>query len=80
MPDLTGRTIATLGAPSLGAVRLAELYPNPLRQPVIIEVDNSQQAVERVLYGQSRAAIVPTPVTDTSFTNTRARRLAFFRS
>lgn len=60
--ELIGKTVATIGSPSLGAVRLEEMYPNPLRQPVIIEVDNSIASIEKVEKGESDAAIVPTPL------------------
>lgn len=60
--ELIGKTIATIGSPSLGAVRLAQLYPNPLRQPVIVEVDNSSEAIDKVVNKEVVAAIVPTPL------------------
>lgn len=60
--ELVGKRLATIGSPSLGAVRLAQMFPNPLRQPVAIEVDNSRQAIEAVLKGRAVAAIVPSPL------------------
>jgi phosphonate transport system substrate-binding protein len=60
--DLIGKTIATIGSPSLGAVRLEEIFPNPIRQPIIIEVNNSREALEKVQDGKAVAAIVPTPL------------------
>lgn len=60
--ELIGKTVATIGSPSLGAVRLEEMFPNPLRQPVIIEVDNSIDSIDKVLGGKAQAAIVPTPL------------------
>jgi ABC-type phosphate/phosphonate transport system substrate-binding protein len=60
--ELIGQKIATLGSPSMGAVKLAELFPNPLRQPIIIEVANSQAAVAAVESGKAVAAIIPSPL------------------
>jgi ABC-type phosphate/phosphonate transport system substrate-binding protein len=57
-----GKKIATLGAPSVGAVRLNEIFDNPVRQPLIIETDNSQQAMEMLLAGEVDAAMIPTPI------------------
>lgn len=60
--ELIGQKIATLGSPSMGAVKLAELFPNPLRQPVIIETSDSQAAVATLLADKSVAAIIPSPL------------------
>lgn len=60
--ELIGQKVATMGSPSMGAVKLAELFPNPLRQPVIIEVPNSQAAVDRLQSGKAVAAIIPSPL------------------
>jgi ABC-type phosphate/phosphonate transport system substrate-binding protein len=60
--ELVGKKIATLGAPSVGAVRLNEIFDNPVRQPLIIETNNSQQAMEMLLAGEVDAAILPTPI------------------
>lgn len=60
--ELTGKTVATLGAPSIGAARLSGMFPNPARQPIMIEVPDSQTGVEMVLNGKAEAAIIPTPI------------------
>ena len=60
--ELIGKSLATIGSPSLGMLRLEEMFPNPLRQPVIIEVDNSLDSIKKVLDGKAQAAIVPTPM------------------
>jgi hypothetical protein len=36
--ELTGKRIATLGTPSIGAARLSTMFPNPVRQPIVVEV------------------------------------------
>jgi len=60
--ELVGKDIATLGSPSVGAVRLDQLFTNPSRQPLIVEVDSAQQAMDMVGSGEIMAAIVPTPL------------------
>jgi len=60
--ELTGKRIATLGPPSIGAARLAGMYPNPVRQPSIVEVDSAEDGMRRLLTGKVEAAILPTPL------------------
>lgn len=60
--ELIGKKIATLGPPSLGAVRIEQIFENPLRQPLVIETDNSEQAMQMVLDGKVDAAMLPTPL------------------
>jgi len=58
--ELLGKKVAVLPSPSMGAVRLSELFPNVMRQPVIVNVNNSQEAVKKVQEGKALAAIIPT--------------------
>lgn len=60
--ELIGKKVACLPSPSLGAVRLSQMFPNPLRQPILVEVTNSIQAIKMVLAGKVEAAMVPTPL------------------
>jgi len=60
--ELIGKSLATIGSPSLGMLRLEEMFPNPLRQPVIVEVDNSLDSIKKVVDGKASSAIVPTPL------------------
>jgi len=57
--ELIGRRVAVLSSPSMGAVRLAELFPNMMRQPVIVNVNNSQEAVQKIESKKAAAAIIP---------------------
>lgn len=59
--DLIGRRIATPPSPGLGALWLNSLFPKPLQQPEIVEVDDSESAVQKVLGGEAAAAMIPTP-------------------
>jgi hypothetical protein len=60
--ELISKRIATLPSPSLGAVRLEELFPNPMRIPNYVWELNAEAAIESVLSGKNDAAIVPTRV------------------
>ena len=60
--ELIGKSIASIGSPSLGMLRVEEMFPNPLRQPVIVEVNNSTDMIQKVLDGKAVGAMVPTPL------------------
>jgi len=60
--ELIGKRIATLGAPSIGAARLDALFPNPMRQPIIVEVTNADKGIKMLLDKNVFAAIIPTPL------------------
>lgn len=57
--ELIGKKVATTPSPALGALRLHRLFPNPLRQPAIVETDDSETAAEYVANGKAHAAIIP---------------------
>lgn len=58
--QLVGRRIASLGLMSVGAGPLTAMFPNPMRQPVMIEAASADQAVELLLARRVEAAFVPT--------------------
>ncbi len=58
--ELIGLRVATMPSPSLGALRLEELFPNPVRTPFYIWEQNTTVAVEKILSGEIDAAIIPT--------------------
>lgn len=60
--ELIGKKIATLGPPSIAAVRIDEIFDNPVRQPSVIEVNNTGQAIAMLLSGKVDAAMIPTPL------------------
>ncbi len=60
--ELVGKTVATTGAPSIGAARLNAMYPNPVRQPIIVDSGTAEEGVEMVVKNKVQAAIVPTPL------------------
>lgn len=60
--ELVAKKVATLGIPSIGAARLNAMFPNPVRQPLTVEVDSAEAGLEMVLKGSVFASIVPTPI------------------
>lgn len=60
--ELVGKPIASIASPSLGMVRLLELYPNPLRQPRIIEANSAEAIVDLIEKGSAVAGMIPTPL------------------
>ncbi|MDH5184518.1 MAG: phosphate/phosphite/phosphonate ABC transporter substrate-binding protein [Gammaproteobacteria bacterium] len=58
--DLLGHTVATATSPSMGGVRLTEIFSNPVRQPTVIQADNFQLALDKLRKGDIDAALVPT--------------------
>ena len=58
--ELIGLRVATMPSPSLGSLRLEELFPNPMRIPHYIWEPNTTVAVENILSGKIDAAIIPT--------------------
>jgi ABC-type phosphate/phosphonate transport system substrate-binding protein len=60
--ELIGKPIAVLPSPSMGAVRLAQLFPNPLRQPIIVKASDAQDAVDKIKQGKAVGAVIPSPM------------------
>ena len=58
--ELIGLRVATMPSPSLGALRLEELFPNPMRIPHYVWEFNTTLAVEKIRSGEIDAAIIPT--------------------
>lgn len=60
--ELVGKTVATPGAPSIGAARLNAMYPNPVRQPIIVDSGTAEEGIQMVMKNKALAAMVPTPL------------------
>lgn len=60
--ELIGKKIATPGPPSIAAVRIDELFENPVRLPTIIEGTDSGHIMSLLLAGEVDAAMLPTPL------------------
>ncbi|MBT8120039.1 MAG: phosphate/phosphite/phosphonate ABC transporter substrate-binding protein [Gammaproteobacteria bacterium] len=63
--ELIGLRVATMPSPSLGALRLEELFTNPMRIPMYIWEINTTVAVEKLQNGELDAAIIPTRLAST---------------
>jgi len=60
--ELIGKRIATAPSPSLGGVRLTQIYPNILRQPITVPTNNFSDALNMLRKKKIAAALVPTPL------------------
>ena len=60
--ELFGKRVATLPSPGLGAIRLLEMYPNVMHQPVLVRAQNTEDAIEKLRANEVAAAIIPTPL------------------
>ncbi len=60
--ELIGQPVAALASPALGAVQLGDIFPDPIRTPRFLEVDNTEAAVAKLLSGEAAAAVIPTPL------------------
>lgn len=60
--ELFGKRVATLPSPGLGAIRLLEMYPDMMHQPVLVRAQNTEDAVEKLRANEVAAAMIPTPL------------------
>lgn len=60
--DLVGKPVATLSSPNLSGLTLFQLFPNPMRQPMLKSADNARDAAEMLVKGKVEAALIPTPI------------------
>lgn len=63
--ELIGLRVATMPSPSIGALRLEEIFDNPMRMPFYIWERNTTTAVEKIQSGEIDAAIIPTRLAST---------------
>ena len=57
--ELHGEPVASPPPPSLAALRLAELFPDPIRAPILVEVESYEEGIRRLLRGEVAAAVIP---------------------
>lgn len=60
--ELIGKPIATLPPPSIGSVRISEMFPHPARQPELFSASSARKAIDDVKKGKYIAALVPSPM------------------
>ncbi len=57
--ELYGEPVASPAPPSLAALRLAELFPDPIRAPLLVEVGSYDEGIRRIINGEVSAAVIP---------------------
>jgi phosphonate transport system substrate-binding protein len=60
--ELINKKIAVQPSPSVSALTLYQLFPNPVQQPQLVFVDSNRAAAEAVKAGKVAAAVIPTPI------------------
>lgn len=60
--ELVGKKIASLIPPSPGGLVLSRMFPKATRQPVVVPVKDSEEALKLLLARKVDAAMVPTPL------------------
>ena len=60
--DLVLKNIATMPSPSLGGIRLYEIFDDPSRLPREVTVNSHDDAIMALTDGRADAAIIPTPL------------------
>ena len=58
--ELIGRKVASQPSPSITALRLDELFPNPMQQPQFIKAKTHAEALDLVIKRRVAGAMVPT--------------------
>lgn len=59
LDELVLKKVATMISPGAGALRLLQLFPDPMRQPRIVYARDSRDAAQRVIERKTFAAIIP---------------------
>ncbi|MBD3816339.1 MAG: PhnD/SsuA/transferrin family substrate-binding protein [Halothiobacillus sp.] len=60
--ELINKKIAVQPPPSVSALTLYQLFPNPVQQPQLVYVDSNRAAADAVKAGKVAAAVIPTPI------------------
>ena len=60
--ELVNQRVAVQPSPSVGALVLYQLFPNPVQQPTLVFEQTNRDVATAVLEGKARAGIIPTPL------------------
>lgn len=60
--ELVNERVAVQPSPSVGALVLYQLFPNPVQQPVLVFERTNRDVATAVLEGKARAGLIPTPL------------------
>ena len=66
--ELVGKRVATVPSPSLGGIRLLQLFPYLARQPIFVVKKNYTDVLDLVRKGSVEAGIVPTALINNDLT------------
>jgi len=56
--DLAGRTVCGLAPPNLATLTLYGQFPNPMRQPLVLEAESFEQAFKNMMDGKCTASVL----------------------
>lgn len=60
--ELVNQRVAVQPSPSVGALVLYQLFPNPVQQPTLVFEQTNRDVATAVLEGKARAGVIPTPL------------------
>ncbi|HSH85145.1 MAG TPA: PhnD/SsuA/transferrin family substrate-binding protein [Guyparkeria sp.] len=60
--ELVNQRVAVQPSPSVGALVLYQLFPNPVQQPTLVFEKTNRDVAQAVLDGKVRAGVIPTPL------------------
>jgi len=60
--ELVNQRVAVQPSPSVGALVLYQLFPNPVQQPTLVFEKTNRDVATAVLEGKARAGVIPTPL------------------
>ncbi len=60
--ELINKKVAVQPSPSVSALLLYQLFPNPVQQPTLVFETTNRDAAKAVLDGKAKAAVIPTPI------------------
>ena len=75
--DLAGRTVCGLAPPNLATLTLYGQFPNPVRQPLVLEAESFEQAYKNMLDGKCMAAVMRDKMLDKLDKDKKSVRVVF---
>jgi len=75
--DLVGRTVCGLAPPNLATLTLYSLFPNPVRQPLVVPVKSFQEAYKKTTEGKCVAAVMRDKMFNKLNKKSKAARVIF---
>ncbi|MFI9652709.1 PhnD/SsuA/transferrin family substrate-binding protein [Guyparkeria halopsychrophila] len=60
--ELVNKRVAVQPSPSVGALVLYQLFPNPVQQPTLIFERTNRDVAAAVIEGKAKAGVIPTPL------------------